>query len=242
MPFARALGLRRRALRTEICQWQDDEPISWQSRHILRWTAQHTQVVFMLDESRLATLIAALRHTRDGGHIRRYTAEAAKLLHRIAAQLPDDMFQHLQRLGQFELASQISTADGRPSSPNGALLSAAMVAESKVLICYTASDGSRSGRVILPLTFTHHGAGVLAWCEAQADFRTFRLDHIAAAKLLAAPWPQSREACMTAWRDAGGRMPQHDISCLLRRFGLLMPFRIIRRQACKIPSLSLPIL
>ncbi len=64
---------------------------------------------------------------------------------------------------------------------------------------YTAADCARNAREVWPAGLTHHGSCLLAFCTLRQDFRTFRIDAIAAPEPGPA-LPQPRAALLAQWR------------------------------------------
>lgn len=206
--LAHHLGVSRKQLTAEITAQIDNEaPLAWRSRRVLYHTSGQTHISLDLTDDALVTLVAALRHAREGSPTRSQLGEAAHLLHRIGADLPYDQFRKLSALGQFETITVLVAEDGRPVTAIRNMVATAIRAERKLQILYTATGGARTERVIWPLTLTHHDMCVVGWCESRNDFRTFRIDSIGAPVLTDCPFPKRREALLTEWRK---HLPKRD--------------------------------
>lgn len=205
-PLAHAMGLRRRQLRARVALLVDDgQPVNLHGRNLVSLRGQRVRLTLDLDAEQILTLIAALRHTRDGSHTRQSVVDAAHILHRIAASLPPELFAKYAVIGGFDVAPMPVTADGSPSSLTRNLVTAAIQAHVRLRILYTAADGARTDRIVWPVTLTYHGSTLLAWCEQRQAFRHFRLNSIAAPEMLAAAIPRSRQALLAEWR---GTLPR----------------------------------
>jgi predicted DNA-binding transcriptional regulator YafY len=85
----------------------------------------------------------------------------------------------------------------------------------KLSIGYADEQGRRTDRVIWPIALAYYVDVTLiaAWCELRADYRHFRVDRIADAKLLQARYPADNGKLMAAWlalrkqRPPAGPMP-----------------------------------
>lgn len=73
----------------------------------------------------------------------------------------------------------------------------------KARISYSNERGVSSERVIWPLGlgFFQRARLVVAWCEARADFRSFRTDRIVSWETLPARLPRARGALLREWRQ-----------------------------------------
>lgn len=123
---------------------------------------------------------------------------ATSALTRIAAVLPAGLTADLESTALF-----VGPAGPRPeNSIDPALLRHAIRAERKLTIQYRDAGGSSSARVIWPfgLAFFDQVQVLLGWCELRDDFRSFRVDRIAAAEPQEARSPRRRQVLMTEWR------------------------------------------
>jgi predicted DNA-binding transcriptional regulator YafY len=113
---------------------------------------------------------------------------AADVLAKIAAVVPERRRLMIESIG---LAAPPS--DRRPEiAVDMAGLRRCVREERKVLIDYLDLAGTRSVRVVRPmaLVFFPPVWVLLGWCELRRDFRSFRVDRIAAIGFLAERYPQ----------------------------------------------------
>jgi predicted DNA-binding transcriptional regulator YafY len=105
-----------------------------------------------------------------------------RVLDKISAVLPDELRPLLSR----SLLFAPGVAPDRKHSKALQVLRVALQQRNKVRIEYTTDDLRTSARVIRPLGAFFWGRvwTVSAYCELREDFRTFRLDRIAACELL----------------------------------------------------------
>lgn len=82
-------------------------------------------------------------------------------------------------------------------------LDAAIREERRMHLVYRDIDGDPSRRVIWPFaTGLYNRAEVLiGWCELRGDYRTFRIDRIVTARLLADRYPRRRTVLLREWRQ-----------------------------------------
>ncbi|MCA3730308.1 MAG: YafY family transcriptional regulator [Phenylobacterium sp.] len=129
----------------------------------------------------------------------RLSDAARSALARIAAVLPSDLREELH-------ASALLVGPGADIPADAidpALLRKAIRSERKLSLSYRDGSGMESQRVVWPfaLAFFDHVRVVLGWCELRQDFRSFRTDRIACAKVLDARYPRRRQALLKQWRD-----------------------------------------
>ena len=87
-----------------------------------------------------------------------------------------------------------------------ALLRKAIRIERKLSLSYRDGGGTLSQRVVWPcaLAFFDQVRLLVGWCELRQDFRSFRTDRIAEARLLEARYPVRRQVLLKRWRDSEG--------------------------------------
>jgi predicted DNA-binding transcriptional regulator YafY len=110
---------------------------------------------------------------------------AAQALARIDAVLPRHLEESLAASSRRFLA--LDCLLPAPRREPMAILRGAMESGRKVRVAYRRGDGASSERTLWPLglVFWGHCWTLGAWCELRASFRTFRVDRIDAAELLA---------------------------------------------------------
>lgn len=119
-------------------------------------------------------------------------------LTRIAAVLPAGLTADLETTALF-----IGPGGARPENTiDPAQLRHAIRSERKLTLQYRDAEAKASVRVIWPfgLAFFDQVQVLLGWCELRNDFRSFRVDRIADAAILAAKSPKRRQVLMTEWR------------------------------------------
>ncbi len=200
--LCRAFGLRRRALRAEIGGWiAGGAPMGFIGRNHLVWTGKAERVVLHLSPDEVTTLVHALRVIRQHGHVRSMLGDAAEILHQVMGGLsPEARQRHLALAGgDLSLVPPVLGPDGRVASPVRAAVLTALREERVLRLIYSAADGARTARDVWPAGLTHHGTCLLAFCTLRQDFRTFRIDAIAAPEI-GPPLPRPRAALLTDWR------------------------------------------
>ena len=125
---------------------------------------------------------------------------------KVIATLPE----RLQRQA-LHASAQIYRFEKRPAVPACLpLIREAVWEERAVSLTYTDRDGSRTERVIWPLSviFLDKTLMLLAWCTLRQGFRHFRVDRIDGLHDLAQRYPQTRRALVRQWRKRElGRPP-----------------------------------
>lgn len=124
---------------------------------------------------------------------------ATNLLSKIAAVLPADLRQHLDRSGLLIGPSNTSLAtDG-----DEAMIRRAIRLEHKLEMTYKDAQGQQSQRIIWPLAlgFFETMHIIVAWCELRADLRHFRTDRIIKLTSLDIRYPQRRSILLKQWRQ-----------------------------------------
>ncbi|MBO9624427.1 MAG: YafY family transcriptional regulator [Sphingomonas sp.] len=154
------------------------------------------------------------------GHADPALARAARdVLAKIASVLPEDMRAFLD-----DPAAGTPPAWNAPTDTvDAAALRTAIRSARKLALRYCDEAGRRSERKVWPLVIGYHDAArvLIAWCELREDFRSFRLDRIAAADFLDERIPQDPAALRRRWRstlvgearaaDGSSPIPKHDI-------------------------------
>ena len=127
---------------------------------------------------------------------------ALEALVKIAAVLPGDGRETIAAIGLLSGPRPPAAADG--VAPAG--LRAAIGAEHRAEIDYSDEVGHFTTRYIWPiaLTFGNHVRLLAAWCELREDFRTFRVDRIAAFRETGERYPKRRRSLLRAWRESQG--------------------------------------
>ena len=158
----------------------------------------------MFTDEEMEALVLGLRFTTE--HADEALGRAAvDVVAKLRAVLPKDLRTLLD-----ETALLAGPALARPAETvDLAEIRGAIRAQRKARIVYTNQAGELSTRVIWPLGlgFFQRSRLVVAWCEARADFRSFRSDRITEWETLSQPIPRSRVALLREWR-ARERIPE----------------------------------
>jgi predicted DNA-binding transcriptional regulator YafY len=203
-PLARSLGLSRKQLLAEVGEMIDDGAALIRVGHRrVALDGPRIHLALDLDDDALVTLIAALRTTAESGHTRSDLAEAAHLIHRIAAQLPPDTFARLRSIGRFHEEPLPIPDDGTPRTATRNTVVQAIRDHRKLAMIYTDQAENRSDRVVRPVRLTNHGMSFAAWCELRHDFRTFNLATTAVPVVIDDPIPLARARLLAEWRQRG---------------------------------------
>ncbi len=136
-------------------------------------------LMFDVEEIEALVLGAAIvRHWSDDG----LAAAARRAVGKIEAVLPEHRRAQLLETALFAPPTSVR----EPISVDLAALRRAVRANAKIRFSYTDQYGAESERVIRPLGLAFYGPIwlLMAWCELRNDFRTFRVDRMAAADVL----------------------------------------------------------
>lgn len=131
----------------------------------------------MFDRAEIEAVVLGTRMARAWGGAR-LAAAAEEALRKIEAVLPAALRERVDRTKLFAPGRRVT--DEQRSDLDR--LHAAIDAGVRVRFAYTAEDGAQTEREVRPLgLFFWGGAWTLAaWCELRQDFRTFRVDRMAA--------------------------------------------------------------
>jgi len=123
---------------------------------------------------------------------------ARNAMAKVGAVLPADL-----RVKMDDDALLIAPARELPQAVPLVLLRRVLSEERKLAISYADEKGSRTRRVVWPVTlgFFDMTRILVAWCELRRDFRHFRTDRIEAADMLAERTPRPRRTLMKEWRQ-----------------------------------------
>ena len=136
-------------------------------------------LMFDVEEIEALVLGAAIvKHWSDDG----LAAAARRAVSKIEAVLPEHRRAQLLETALFAPPTSVR----EPISVDLAALRRAIRGAAKIRFSYTDQYGSESERVVRPLGLAFYGPIwlLMAWCELRDDFRTFRVDRIAAADVL----------------------------------------------------------
>ncbi len=155
----------------------------------------------MFSDAEIDALVLGLQLAAQEGD--EELAEASdNALAKLAAVLPPERRRLMEESG-LAVAPRSDMDDVRVSMP---MLRQALREERKLRLCYRDRNMAVTTRIVWPvaLAFFDEAQILAAWCELRQDFRSFRLDRIAAAELLEERLPKRRATLMRAWREAVG--------------------------------------
>ena len=160
----------------------------------------------MFTAEELAALVLGARWVegRQEGSLSRAAAQA---LAKIAAASPDEWKQRIDEAGLWPVNSRWRETD----APLLATVREAMRAEKTLHIDYADESGRTTTRAIWPaaLAYFEDRQIVAAWCLLRQDFRSFRIDRIAAARIGDEGFGRRRAVLMADW----WRHSQYDAGC-----------------------------
>ena len=130
---------------------------------------------------------------------------ADNLLAKVTAVLPDALRNQLA-------VPHFFVSDGSAPEVTGIDLAAAREAirdTRKIAIAYVDEQGRRTERTIWPLAMAYYVDVTLigAWCELRQDFRHFRVDRIAASRVLDERFPAEDGRLVADWLALGRERP-----------------------------------
>lgn len=126
-------------------------------------------------------------------------AKAAKAaLGKIATASPDDLRDRIGATGLYPVRTYWQ---GRDSEPLLAVVRGAMREEKAVDIDYADEMGRTTSREIWPVALAYYEEKQIigAWCVLRADFRNFRIDRIAAARVTDKSFGRRRAVLAKEW-------------------------------------------
>jgi predicted DNA-binding transcriptional regulator YafY len=129
------------------------------------------------------------------------TKAGESLLGKIAAVMPPGSMQGIgQDTWVFPGAEALAAARHLPD------LRRAIRLQERVVIAYADSSGVSSERRVRPLVLEFWGRvwTLAAWCEARADFRSFRVDRVQALHLTGDTFPDEPGISLSDWRRLHG--------------------------------------
>lgn len=160
----------------------------------------------MFSEEEIEALVLGSRWVAERGGDSKLKIAAGSALAKIAAVLPDDLRHDLDASGLL-----IGPGDPIVAGDHELLIiRKAIRAEHKVQLTYVDAQNIETQRTIWPfaLGFFERVRMVVAWCELRQGFRHFRIDRILTLTLLAARYPQRRQALLKQWREINDIAPQ----------------------------------
>ncbi len=161
----------------------------------------------MFTEAELEALTLGARWVAGRGD-RDLVAAAQDALAKIAAVLPDALTATLENPA-LTVAPAWRVAAAEVVDP--AALRQAIRRERKIRIAYADDRGTRTDRIVWPLTLIQFESArlLVAWCELRADFRHFRADRIVGLETLDDRYPKPRQALIRAWSTQDAERARH---------------------------------
>lgn len=156
-------------------------------------------LMFTAEELEALVLGARWVEGRQDGALSR---AAGLALAKIAAASPDDLRRRIDEAGLWPVNSRWRETD----APLLATVRAAMRAEKTLHIDYADESGTATTRAIWPaaLAYFEEKQIVAAWCLLRQDFRSFRIDRIAAARIGDEGFGRRRAVLMADWWRQSG--------------------------------------
>ena len=135
-------------------------------------------LMFTADELEALVLGARWVEGRQDGAL---SLAARTALAKIAAASPDELKQRIDEAGLWPVNSQWRESD----APLLATVRDAMRAEKVLHIDYADERGKATARAIWPAALAYYEEKqiIAAWCLLRQDYRSFRIDRIAAARI-----------------------------------------------------------
>lgn len=156
-------------------------------------------LMFTADELEALVLGARWVEGRQDGSLSR---AAGLALAKIAAASPDELRQRIDEAGLWPVNSQWRESN----APLLATVRDAMRAEKVLHIDYADETGAASERAIWPVALAYYEEKqiVAAWCLLRQDYRSFRIDRIAAARIGDEGFGRRRAVLMADWWRRNG--------------------------------------
>jgi predicted DNA-binding transcriptional regulator YafY len=122
---------------------------------------------------------------------------AESVLSKLAVALPDST-------GSYLVSPRFYVSEGsaqRPTAVDLAGVRNAIRSSRKMHISYVDGHDSRTRRIIWPIAMAYYVDVTLigAWCELRSDYRNFRVERIAASKVLNEHFSPDRGRLLTEW-------------------------------------------
>ena len=151
-------------------------------------------LMFTAEELEALVLGARWVEGRRDGDLSR---AAGLALAKIAAASPGELKQRIDEAGLWPVSSRWRESN----APLLATVRAAMRAEKTLHIDYADAQGRTSERAIWPaaLAYYEEKQVIAAWCLLRRDYRSFRIDRIAAARIGDEGFGRRRAVLMADW-------------------------------------------
>ena len=162
--------------------------------YVLRKGFDLPPLMFTVDEVEAITVGAKLvRRLRDT----ELQQAAGRVLDKVTVVLPESLRSHLA--GAPFYVSRGEAVD--PKGVDAAQVRSAIRDRRKMRIAYLDEKNRRTRRTIWPLAMAYYVDVSLvgAWCELRKDFRNFRVERIAASRVLAARFQDHNGQLLAQW-------------------------------------------
>jgi predicted DNA-binding transcriptional regulator YafY len=162
--------------------------------YVLRKGFDLPPLMFTVDEIEAITVGAKLvRRLRDS----ELQQAAGRVLDKVTVVLPESLRSHLDSAPFY--VSRGEAVD--PKGVDAAQVRSAIRDRRKMRIAYLDEKNRRTRRTIWPLAMAYYVDVSLvgAWCELRKDFRNFRVERIAASRVLAARFQDHNGQLLTQW-------------------------------------------
>jgi predicted DNA-binding transcriptional regulator YafY len=162
--------------------------------YVLRKGFDLPPLMFTVDEIEAIAVGAKLvRRLRDP----ELQQAAGRVLDKVTLVLPESLRGHVAGAPFF-------VSGGDAAAPRGVAagqLRAAIRDRRKIRIAYVDEKGRRTRRTIWPLAMAYYVDASLigAWCELRRDLRNFRIERIAASRVLAAQFRDQDGVLLSRW-------------------------------------------
>jgi predicted DNA-binding transcriptional regulator YafY len=161
--------------------------------YVLRKGFDLPPLMFTIDEVEAIAVGARLvRRLRD----KELQRAAARVLDKVTVVLPESLRGHVA-----DAPIYVSRGDAKEPTVDVAQVRAAIRDRRKMRLAYVDEKGHRTRRTVWPLAMAYYvDVTVLgAWCELRRDLRNFRVERIAASRVLAARFQDHNGRLLTQW-------------------------------------------
>jgi predicted DNA-binding transcriptional regulator YafY len=161
--------------------------------YVLRKGFDLPPLMFTIDEVEAIAVGARLvRRLRD----KELQRAAGRVLDKVTVVLPESLRGHVA-----DAPIYVSHGDAKEPQVDVAQVRAAIRDRRKMRLVYVDEKGHRTRRTVWPLAMAYYvDVTVLgAWCELRRDLRNFRVERIAASRMLAARFQDHNGRLLTQW-------------------------------------------
>src|SRR5262245_30610546 len=161
--------------------------------YVLRKGFDLPPLMFTIDEVEAIAVGARLvRRLRD----KELQRAAGRVLDKVTVVLPESLRGHVA-----DAPIYVSRGDAKDPQVDVAQVRSAIRDRRKMRLVYVDEKGHRTRRTVWPLAMAYYvDVTVLgAWCELRRDLRNFRVERIAASRVLAARFQDHNGRLLTQW-------------------------------------------